>query len=268
MMARTHLDAYDTDAGTLLASADGGRSWSELTSAPGLPKGLWGKVGISVSGANSKRVYAIVEADSGGLFRSDDAGSTWTRVNDERKIRQRAFYYSRVHADPVDENVVYVLNVAFMKSTDGGKTFPITIRAPHSDHHDLWIDPDNPKDPVIETLSRHTVLLYIRGTEKDADELIKRFRHSPKPMYYQPPFLTKKWAEFKKLVRGLPEQAGAPLRRRGDGRAPDEDPDRLQPARRDILRSAARRRAVSRCELRVWPQEPGQSQHAVQAEES
>ncbi len=129
--------------GGIFKSTDAGRSWTELTMAPGLPKGLWGKVGLSVSGANGKRVYAMIEADSGGLFRSDDAGKSWVRVNDDRKIRQRAFYYSRVYADPVDENVVYVLNVAMWKSTDGGKTFPASIRVPHSDNHDLWISPDN-----------------------------------------------------------------------------------------------------------------------------
>ncbi|HEX7240456.1 MAG TPA: hypothetical protein VF263_09335 [Longimicrobiaceae bacterium] len=131
----------------IFRSTDGGESWTELTRNPGLPRSILGKVGISVSPADPNRLYAIVEADSGGVFRSDDAGATWTRVNDERKLRQRAFYYTRVYADPQDKETVYVLNVAFWKSTDGGKTFT-AIRTPHSDNHDLWIDPANPKRMV------------------------------------------------------------------------------------------------------------------------
>ncbi|MBK9320537.1 MAG: hypothetical protein IPM91_18205 [Bacteroidetes bacterium] len=90
----------------------------------------------------------MVEAAEGGLMRSDDGGTTWIRVNDERKIRQRAWYFSRVYADTKDENVVYVLNVAFHRSGDGGKTFK-TISTPHGDHHDLWIDPDNNKRMIV-----------------------------------------------------------------------------------------------------------------------
>jgi photosystem II stability/assembly factor-like uncharacterized protein len=98
---------------------------------------------LSVSGADPKRVYAIIEADDGGVFRSDDAGQTWTRTNEDRRLRQRAFYYTRINADPKERDVVYVLNVAFHKSTDGGKTFPSTIRVPHGDNHDLWIAPND-----------------------------------------------------------------------------------------------------------------------------
>src|SRR5690606_28605895 len=90
------------------------------------------------------RVYAIIEADSGGVFVSDDAGATWTRVSDDRRLRQRAFYYTRIYADPQDRETVYVLNVQFFRSTDGGKTYS-TIRVPHVDNHDLWIAPDDPK---------------------------------------------------------------------------------------------------------------------------
>ncbi|MCU0625965.1 MAG: glycosyl hydrolase [Gemmatimonadaceae bacterium] len=126
----------------IFKSTDGGVTWTSLRTKKGMPSGLWGNIGLSVSGANSKRVFAIIEADSGGVFRSDDAGETWTRVNDERKLRQRAWYYSKIHADPKDTNVVYVNNVSFQKSTDGGKTWR-AIRAPHGDSHDLWIAPDN-----------------------------------------------------------------------------------------------------------------------------
>ncbi|MEE9132643.1 MAG: glycosyl hydrolase, partial [Gemmatimonadota bacterium] len=126
----------------LFKSTDGGDSWTEISRNKGLPQGTLGKIGVTVSPVNSERVWAIVEADDGGVFRSDDAGSTWTKVNDERKLRQRAWYYTHIYADPQNENAVYVLNVRFWKSTDGGKTYE-TISTPHGDNHDLWIDPNN-----------------------------------------------------------------------------------------------------------------------------
>jgi photosystem II stability/assembly factor-like uncharacterized protein len=109
-----------------------------------MPEGPIGKIGVTVSPADPNRVWAIVEANEGGVFRSDDAGKTWEKVNDERKLRQRAFYYSRLYADPIDRETVYGLNVDFWKSTDGGKTFDTEITVPHGDNHDLWIDPANP----------------------------------------------------------------------------------------------------------------------------
>jgi photosystem II stability/assembly factor-like uncharacterized protein len=129
--------------GGLFRSTDGGENWTELTKNTGLPKGLWGNVGVTVSPAKTSRVWAIIEADSGGVFRSDDAGRTWTKVNEERKLRQRAWYYTRIFADPKDTNAVYVLNVGFHKSTDGGKTYK-GIAVPHGDNHDLWIAPNDP----------------------------------------------------------------------------------------------------------------------------
>jgi len=129
----------------LWKSTDGGETWSDLTKNPGMPEGPIGKIGVTVSPADSNRVWAIVEANEGGVFRSDDAGKTWTRTNDERKLRQRAFYYSRIYADPWNKDIVYGLNVDFWKSTDGGKTFDIEINVPHGDNHDLWIDPNNPQ---------------------------------------------------------------------------------------------------------------------------
>jgi len=128
----------------LFKSTDAGDHWTEITRNAGLPAGTIGKIGISVSGADSKRVYAIVEAEDGGVFVSDDAGGTWKKASEDRKVRQRAFYYSRIYADPKDVETVYILNTAFFKSTDGGKTYK-TIRAPHGDHHDLWIAPNDPK---------------------------------------------------------------------------------------------------------------------------
>jgi len=128
----------------LFKSTDGGETWTELTRKPGMPRGVVGKIGVSVSGADSSRVYAIVENDQGGVFQSNDAGETWTRVSDDRRLRQRAFYYSRLYADPKDKDTLYVLNTGFYKSTDGGKSYK-PVNTPHGDNHDLWIDPANPQ---------------------------------------------------------------------------------------------------------------------------
>src|SRR5207244_3275135 len=110
---------------------------------PGMAKGIVGKIGIAVSGADGSRVYAIVENDAGGVFLSDDGGANWKLVSEDRRLRQRAFYYSCIYADPKAKDTMYVLNTGFYKSTDGGKTYR-TVRTPHGDNHDLWIDPNNP----------------------------------------------------------------------------------------------------------------------------
>jgi photosystem II stability/assembly factor-like uncharacterized protein len=135
------------DQSGLWKSTNGGESWTELTGNLDLePEGPIGKIGVAVSGANSDRVWALVEhAEEGGVYRSDDGGDTWELMNDERKLRQRAFYYSRIYADPQDEDVVYALNTGFYKSTDGGATFPTSFRVPHGDNHDLWISPTDPE---------------------------------------------------------------------------------------------------------------------------
>ncbi|MGE4065506.1 MAG: WD40/YVTN/BNR-like repeat-containing protein [Vicinamibacterales bacterium] len=133
---------------SLYKTTDGGDTWTELTKNPGLPSGLWGKVGVAVSPVDGNRVYAIVENDNGGVFVSDDGGATWRQTNDERKLRQRAFYYTHIIADTQDKDTVYVLNVQFWKSTDAGKTFPDQIRPPHGDNHDLWIAPNDNKRMV------------------------------------------------------------------------------------------------------------------------
>ncbi|MBI3208482.1 MAG: glycosyl hydrolase [Candidatus Solibacter usitatus] len=127
----------------LFKSTDGGDTWTELTRKPGLPKGLVGKVGITVSPANPERLWAIIEADDGGVFRSDNGGNTWTLTNSDRRLRQRAWYYSRLYADPVNADSVYVLNTGFYRSRDAGRTFT-AIPTPHGDNHDLWIAPNDP----------------------------------------------------------------------------------------------------------------------------
>lgn len=132
----------------LWKSTDGGDTWTDISRRPGLPQGTLGIIGVAVSPANSQRVWAIVEAEDGGLFRSEDAGQSWRRVNSDRSLRQRAWYYSRVYAGPDDADEVYVLNVDFLHSKDGGQTFR-TIDTPHGDHHDLWIDPRDPNRLIV-----------------------------------------------------------------------------------------------------------------------
>jgi photosystem II stability/assembly factor-like uncharacterized protein len=124
----------------LFKSTDGGDTWTEITRRPGLPATVIGKIGVAVSGADSNRVYAVVEAENGGLFSSDDAGATWKLVNEGRNIRQRAFYYTHVAADPHNKDIVYALNVGTFRSTDGGKTM---VSFAGGDSHDFWIDPDD-----------------------------------------------------------------------------------------------------------------------------
>src|SRR5438876_8560374 len=126
----------------LYRSEDNGVTWKHLE-GNGLPGGILGKIGIAVSGADSNRVYAIIEAKEGGLYRSDDAGQHWTRVNDDGRFRQRAWYFSKVYADPKFADTVYLLNTGLFKSVDGGKTFNL-LAARHGDHQGLWIDPTNP----------------------------------------------------------------------------------------------------------------------------
>lgn len=142
---KPHTFIDGSEEGGIWKSVDGGKTWKKLEN--GLPTGIVGRIGLSISQANPKVIYVIQETKEetkGGIFRSDDGGKSFTKINREHNLRQRAWYYNRIHADPNDENTVYVSNVRFLKSIDGGKTFK-RIRTPHSDHHALWINPKNPK---------------------------------------------------------------------------------------------------------------------------
>ena len=125
------------DGSGIWKSMDGGDSWTRLIE--GLPS-LMGKIGISVSPANPDRVFAIVEAERGGLYRSDDAGRTWARLSEDRLIQTRSWYYMKITADPKNADIVWVMNAPVLKSIDGGRTFR-TVEATHGDNHHLWINP-------------------------------------------------------------------------------------------------------------------------------
>ena len=144
----SHMMSSGGPGSGLFKSTDGGDHWTELSRNPGLPKGVLGKIGVSVSGVDSNRVYAQVEAEDGGTYASDDAGATWKRVSENRDVRQRAFYYTHLYADPKDKDTLYAPNVGFMKSTNGGKDWSMMM-VPHGDNHDMWIDPANPKRFIV-----------------------------------------------------------------------------------------------------------------------
>ncbi len=145
-------NGYRMDSGgedsKLFKSTDGGDNWNDISSRSGLPGFPWGIVGITVSPLDSNRVWALIEAEEGGLYRSDDAGMTWKKINENRALRQRAWYYTRIYADTQNVDKLFVMNVSYGVSTDGGKTF-VLKNAPHGDHHDLWIDPNNNNRMVI-----------------------------------------------------------------------------------------------------------------------
>lgn len=146
-------NGYRMDSGgpdsKLWKSTDGGETWENLSDKQGMPKGLNGIIGVTISPKNSNRVWTIIEnQDAGGVYRSDDAGKTWLKINQDRALLQRAWYYCRIYADSQNEDIVYVMNVSYGVSKDGGKTFELK-NAPHGDHHDLWIDPENNQRMVI-----------------------------------------------------------------------------------------------------------------------
>lgn len=132
--------------GGIWKTVDGGDNWSKLKQ--GLPTGLLGRIGLAISPANPKRVWALIQAkeeSKGGLYRTDDGGENWKRINRDHKLRQRGWYYTHLTAHPTNENIIFANNVQFWKSIDGGKQFDQKIRVPHGDCHDLWINPENPE---------------------------------------------------------------------------------------------------------------------------
>lgn len=159
-------------------STDGGDTWNEITGQDnGLPQGIVGISGIAISPVNPDRIWVIIEAAQGGVFRSDDGGSTWNKINEDRNLRQRAWYYTRIYADTANEDIVYVLNVQFWRSKDGGRTYS-SISTPHGDHHDLWINPDD---------SSHLIIADDGGAQVslDAGENWSTYYNQPTAQFYR-----------------------------------------------------------------------------------
>ena len=127
----------------LWRSRDGGDSWEDISAAPGLPRGIMGRIGVASSPARQGRVWALIEAEGGGMFRSDDGGETWEKTSAQGELLSRPFYYTHAFAHPTDPDTCYVLSNRNWKSTDGGRTFTRFL-TPHDDNHDMWIDPANP----------------------------------------------------------------------------------------------------------------------------
>ena len=150
---RINRTPYSLNSGgegsVLWKSIDAGSTWEKISKNKGFAKGILGIMGITVSPLNAQKVWVIVEnKDQGGVYRSDDGGDTWNHINESRALRQRAWYYSKIYADTQDEDIVYVMNVSYHKSKDGGKTFK-PYNAPHGDHHDLWIAPEDNQRMII-----------------------------------------------------------------------------------------------------------------------
>lgn len=142
-----HMISSGGEDSGIWRSTDGGDSWHSITENEGLPQGVLGKVGIAASPAKPGRVYALIEHQDGGMYRSEDYGDTWKYVARNNDIISRAWYYMHLTPDPQDADTVYVNNLRFWKSIDGGRTYSM-IATPHGDNHDLWIDPNNPKRMV------------------------------------------------------------------------------------------------------------------------
>ncbi|MBV9700837.1 MAG: glycosyl hydrolase [Candidatus Eremiobacteraeota bacterium] len=147
-MWQAYRTPYSLNSGgpgsALYKTTDGGRHWTKISTNPGFATGMLGRIGVSIAASDPKIVYAIVQAHNGGIFRSADGGAHWRLVNDSMEMRQRAFYYTTVYADPTDPNTIYVPNARFFVSRDGGKNFSL-LRPPHGDNHIVWIDPNNPR---------------------------------------------------------------------------------------------------------------------------
>jgi photosystem II stability/assembly factor-like uncharacterized protein len=170
-----HMSSGGPGSG-LFKSIDGGETWTEITRNAGMPSGVIGRIGVA-AGPDGKRVYALVENEKGGLFSSDDAGVTWKLVNDNRAIRQRAFYYTHVFADPKNADVVYLENTTLFRSTDGGKTTKSINNGTHGDFHDLWIDPDDATHLVVGNDGGGAVSMNTGGKWTEEDYPTEQFYH-------------------------------------------------------------------------------------------
>lgn len=201
------------DGSALWKSTDSGETWKDISKNEGFPKDTLGIIGVTVSPKNSERVWAIVEhKEKGGLYRSDDGGKKWSEVNSERKLRQRAWYYTRVYADTEDEDVVYVLNVNYHKSTDGGKSFN-TFNAPHGDHHDLWIAPENGKRMIIGDDGGAQI-------SYDGGETWSTYYNQPTAQFYR---VTTDNAFPYRIYVAQQDNSTIRIKHRSDGRSIDED---------------------------------------------
>jgi len=201
------------DGSALWKSTDSGETWKEISKNKGFPKDTLGIIGVTVSPVNSDRVWAIVEnKEKGGVYRSDDGGKNWKQINSERKLRQRAWYYTRIYADTDDEDVVYVLNVRYHKSTDGGKTYE-TYNAPHGDHHDLWIAPENP-DRMIIGDDGGAQITY------DGGETWSTYHNQPTSQFYR---VTTDNAFPYRIYAAQQDNSTIRIAHRNEGRSIDED---------------------------------------------
>ena len=152
-----NISSGGADSG-LFRSTDGGDTWVDISNYPGLPTGIKGRIGVAISPAREGRVWALIEAEDGALFRSEDYGETWTRLSDRHDLRRRGWYYNHFYADPSDADTCYVITREAFKSIDGGMTFQ-DFPMPHGDHHDLWIDPNNPERMIEGSDGGATVTL-------------------------------------------------------------------------------------------------------------
>ena len=197
----------------LWKSTDSGETWTEISANEGFPTGTLGIMGVTVSPVQKDRVWAIVEhKEKGGLYRSEDGGATWKQVNDERKLRQRAWYYSRVYADTQDADIVYVMNVQYHRSTDGGSTFS-TYNAPHGDHHDLWIAPENNQRMIIADDGGAQV-------SNDAGENWSTYYNQPTAQFYR---VTTDNAFPYRIYVAQQDNSTIRIRHRSDGNSITED---------------------------------------------
>jgi photosystem II stability/assembly factor-like uncharacterized protein len=173
----SHMMSSGGPGSGLFKTTDGGDHWTEVSRNPGMPKGILGKIGVAVSPVDSRRVYAQIEAEDGGTFVSDDAGASWKRTGDNRDIRQRAFYYTRIYADPREKDTIYAPNVMFMKSVDAGKTWK-TVMVPHGDNHDMWIDPANAGRFIVANDGGATITLDGGQSWTKLDHPTAQFYHA------------------------------------------------------------------------------------------